>query len=146
MVYIGADHRGYKLKKEMKRWLEEWGEEVVDLGNSKYDTDDDYADYAIAVAEKVAIERAKGILICASGVGMAVAANKVKGVRAGLCTNRKMARMAREDDDINILCLGADLVSMEKNKLIARAFLKTVFSSSEKHIRRIQKIKKYEKS
>jgi ribose 5-phosphate isomerase B len=146
MVYFGADHRGYKLKSEIKGWLEEWGYDAVDMGNSKYDTEDDYTDFAIKVAEKVALDRGKGILICASGIGMAIAANKVKGVRAGLCTSKKQARLAREDDDINVLCLSADLVSSVRNKGIVKAYLETVFSSSEKHVRRIQKIKQYEKS
>jgi ribose 5-phosphate isomerase B len=114
------------------------------MGNEKYDKGDDYVDFAVKVGETVVKERQKGILICGSGVGMAVAANKVCGVRAGGLTSTKQARAAREEDDINVACLAADLLSMEQSQEIISIFLTTVFSSEERYIDRIQKIKKYE--
>jgi ribose 5-phosphate isomerase B len=143
-IFIGADHRGFKLKEIIKESLRDLGYQVTDLGSANYDKEDDYADIALNVGEKVAFENAKGILICRSGVGVCVVANKVKGIRASLCTSEKMARLAREDDDANVLCLSAELVDEETNKLIAETFLETVFSSEERFIRRINKIKKYE--
>jgi len=144
VVYIGADHKGYKLKKEIKEILGDLGHNCLDLGSKEYDREDDYTDIAVLLAEKVVQERARGILICGSGIGVCVAANKVKGARAALITNEKQARLAREDDDANILCLSADTVSDEANIQIVQIFLKTDFSSEEKHIRRIKKIKDYE--
>jgi ribose 5-phosphate isomerase B len=144
MIFIGADHRGWKQKEEIKKWLVENGEDVVDLGAQNYETEDDYPDFAIKVAEKVVLENGKGIVICGSGVGASIAANKVKGARAGLCLLEKQVRVARNDDNINILVLSADLIPIEDNLEITNIFLKTVFSSEEKYLRRINKIKSYE--
>jgi len=144
IVYLGADHRGFRLKEEIKKWFKEWGYEFSDLGNKVYEKDDDYTDVAIKVAEKVVTEKAKGVVICRTGVGVCIAANKVKGIRAALCTSEKQAELARVDDDVNILCLSADNVDEEENRKIVRVFLETLFSSEEKHIRRIDKIKIYE--
>jgi ribose 5-phosphate isomerase B len=143
-VYIGADHRGFKLKEIIKESLREYDYQVTDLGNDKYEENDDYPDISIKLAEKVTLEKAVGILICASGVGVCVAANKVKGVRAALCTNERQARLAKEDDDANVLCLATDIVDEETNINICKVFLEAVFSSEERHIRRINKIKTYE--
>lgn len=144
MIYIGADHKGHRLKNIILDWVREAGFNCTDLGNKEYDADDDYPDIAVLLAEKVASERARGILICGSGVGVCVAANKVKGVRAALVTSEKQARLSREDDDVNILCLSTDTVDDETNIQIVKVFLETTFSSEEKHIRRINKIKEYE--
>lgn len=143
-VFLGADHRGYYLKEKIKKELRELGWSVTDLGSQKYDMEDDYTDIAIELAEKVVIEKALGILICGSGVGVCIAANKVIGARAATVLNKQQARKAREDDDANILCLSADWVDEKLNLKIIKEFLETVFSSEEKHIRRILKIKKYE--
>jgi len=144
MIYIGADHRGHRLKNSLLNWMRTSGFNCVDLGNKEYNEEDDYTDISILLAEKVVSERASGILICGSGVGVCVAANKVKGARAALVTNEKQTRLSREDDDANILCLSADTVSDEVNMDIVKIFLETTFSSDEKHIRRIKKIKEYE--
>lgn len=144
MIYLGADHRGFYLKESIREWLREKGVVTVDVGNTKYQKDDDYPNFAINLAENVVREKAKGILFCGSGVGMVVAANKVIGARAGLCTQEKTARLGRNDDDMNILCLSATLVSEDDNKKIIEAFLDTPFGSEEKYIRRINQIKKYE--
>ena len=143
-IFIGADHRGFKLKEIIKESLRDLGYQVTDLGSAKYDEEDDYTDIGINLAEKVAFNNTKGILICGSGVGVCVAANKVKGIRAALCTSEKQARLARVDDDANILCLSSELVDEESNEKISKVFIETVFSSEERHIRRINKIKKYE--
>ena len=144
MIYIGADHRGFRLKEEIGKWLESQHYEFRDLGAKTYDKEDDYPDICLKLAETVAIEGAKGILICGSGVGASVAANKVKGIRSGLCTSEKQTKAARNDDDINVLCLSADAVSVEDNIKVVSVFLATMFSSEERHIRRINKIKQYE--
>lgn len=143
-VIIGADHRGFKLKEKIKEELARNEIVVEDVGAVKYDPDDDFVDFGFLVAEKVAGTNALGILICASGIGVSVAANKAKGVRAGLCTSIKQARLGRNDDNINILCLSSELVSMEKNIKITKKFINTVFSPTERYLRRLNKIKKYE--
>lgn len=144
MIYIGSDHRGFRLKEEINKWLETQHYEFRDLGAKSYDKDDDYPDIAIKVSEMVAIDGVRGILVCGSGAGAAIAANKVKGIRAGLCTSEKQAKASRNDDDINVLCLSSDAVSVEDNIKIVSVFLATMFGSDERYVRRINKIKKYE--
>lgn len=144
MIYIAADHRGFRLKEEIKKWLEKELYEFRDLGPNEYDRDDDYPLIAIKLGETVVQDQGRGILICGSGAGASIAANKVVGIRAGLCTSVKQASAAKNDDNINILCLSADWVSAEDNLKIAETFLKTLFSSEERHIRRINQIKDYE--
>lgn len=144
MIYIAADHRGFRLKEEIKKWLETELYEFRDLGAATYDRDDDYPEIAFKLGETVVSENARGILICGSGAGASIAVNKVLGVRAGLCTSVKQATAAKNDDNINILCLSSDWVSLEDNQKIVETFLKTFFSSEERHIRRINQIKDYE--
>lgn len=146
LIYVDADHRGFNFKKKLVEWLREKDYQVKDLGKDVYNEEDNYSEIAIKLAEKVVKDKTKGILLCGSGVGVCIASNKVDGARAALCTNEKQARLAREDDDANILCLSAELVDEEKNLEIAQVFLETVFSSEEKYIRRINQIKNYEKS
>ncbi|MDD4135620.1 MAG: RpiB/LacA/LacB family sugar-phosphate isomerase [Candidatus Shapirobacteria bacterium] len=146
VIYVGADHRGLNFKNKVVEFLRDQEYKVKDLGPIKYDQDDDYSDMAIKLAEKVVRENTKGILICGSGVGVCISANKVDEARAALATSEKQARLSRTDDDANILCLSADLVDEETNFKIIETFLETVFASEEKYIRRINKIKKYEKA
>jgi len=146
VIYVGSDHRGFYLKNKVVKFLREKEYQVKDLGPTKYNKEDDYSDIAIKLAEKVVQENTKGILICESGVGVCISANKVDGARAALCTIEKQARLARMDDDANILCLSAELVEEETNLEIVKSFLETVFASEERFIRRINKIKKYEKT
>jgi len=146
VIYVGADHRGLSFKKKIVEFLRDEEYKVKDMGPLKYNEDDDYTDISIKLAETVVRENTKGILICGSGVGVCVAANKVDNVRAALCTSEKQARMAREDSDANILCLSADLIDEETNFKIIKTFLETVFACEERFIRRINKIKKYEKA
>lgn len=144
-IYIGADHGGFELKNKIIEKLRNDDWKVTDL-TGKYNSEDDYPDIAFKVGEKVAMEKALGILVCKSGAGVCVAANKVDGVRASMAVNSRQARKSREDDDINVLCLSANYVSDEENMEIIDAFLGAVFASEERFIRRINKIKKYEKA
>lgn len=144
-IYVGADHRGFEFKKKVVEFLRELEYQVKDLGPRTYDKDDDYNEISVKLAEKVVLENTKGILLCESGVGVCISANKVLEARAALCTIAKQARLAREDSDANILCLSTDLVNEEVNLEIIKVFLETVFSSEERFIRRINKIKEYER-
>jgi len=144
-IYITSDHGGYQYKEELKVFLKDSGYEVEDMGNKKLDPEDDYPDFVIPLAEKVLKEPDSfGIVLGRSGNGEAIAANKVKGIRAALCLNEKMAKMAREHNDANVLSLGADYIDLETAKKIAEAFIKTSFSNEEKHKRRLVKLEKFE--
>lgn len=145
MIYIGADHRGFELKEELKRRLTNDGIEVEDLGNETLDPADDYVDYAKAVAQTVANDsESKGILICGSGVGVDMAANKVKGARSCLVFDQKRAIQSREHEDANILCLGSDILIADDAYEIVKVFIQTPFSGEERHIRRLNKLKELE--
>ncbi len=145
MLYLGADHRGFKKKEELKKYLREMGVKFLDLGNTIFDPNDDYPDFAKRVAEKVSKDpKSKGILICGSGIGMSISANKFKRVRAGLCLNEKMARLSKEDTNCNILCLSADFLSLDKMKKIVKVWLRAKFSQRRRQKRRIKKISLYE--
>lgn len=143
-IAFGADHRGFPLKEKLKDYLVRLGHTVIDEGTFS-DERVDYPDYAFKVAQllsKREVERA--ILICATGIGMSIAANKVPGVRAALCLNPKMARLSREHNNANCLCLGADLLSPVQAKRIIRIFLQTRFTAG-RHSRRVKKISSFEK-
>ena len=144
VVYIGADHRGFNLKEKLKIWLAEEGVKTTDIGNSVYAQTDDYPDFAIKLGESVSRDRSMGILICGSGVGLVAAVNKVKGIRSGMCLSPKETYYGRNDDDMNVLCLSADLIDEDTSKEIVKTFLNTPFGSEERYIRRINKIKEYE--
>ncbi len=140
-IYIGADHRGFELKNALADFLHEQKYEVIDKGNVIYDKDDDYPIFADAVAHAVAQESgALGIVVCGSGVGVAIAANKVDGVRAGLCQTPEQAAAARRDDNINVLALAADFVDETAARAMAEAFLKTPFDGASRHQRRVDEI------
>ncbi len=145
VVYVGADHRGFKLKDKIALGLREKGFMITDL-TKKYDPSDDYPDISIELGEKIVKEKALGILVCGSGAGITISANKVDGVRAALAMNKKQARKVREDDDVNVLCLSTDFVNDEDNLEIVTEFLEAIFMTEERFIRRINKIKKYENS
>ena len=147
MIYLGSDHGGYELKQKIMTWLAEWGKTYEDLGNKNYDENDDYPEFAIAVAQKVAEnqnEQVKGILICRSAVGMVIAANKIKGARGAAVYDEQMARLSREHNNANIIGLSGDRVNEEEAKQIIRVFLETKFSEEERHRRRVGQIKDYE--
>ena len=146
-IYIAADHAGFELKKRLVEYLAEAGLAVVDLGNKVFDPNDDYPDFILPLAQKVAQdEESKGIIIGRTGNGEAIAANKVKGIRAALCLNEKMAIKARQDNDANILSLGADFVDEAEAERVVDAFLKTPFSQKERHKRRLAKIASFEQN
>lgn len=144
MLYIGADHAGFYLKEELKKYFKELGYEYEDLGNKELDPQDDYPDFALAVGKKVAETGGKGILICATGSGMCIAANKVKGVRASVVWNDFTALQAREHNDTNILCLSGKAMDVEMAKKITRVWLETEFTGEERHVRRLGKIAEME--
>jgi ribose 5-phosphate isomerase B len=142
MIYIGADHRGFELKEELKRRLSNDGIEVEDLGNEQLDPNDDYVDFAKVVAQTVANDTdSKGILVCGSGVGVDMAANKVRGARSCLVFDEKRAIQSREHEDANILCLGSDILIADDAYEIVKAFIQTPFSAEERHVRRLNKLK-----
>ncbi len=136
------------MKEALKNYLKELQYDFEDLGALQLDPADDYPDYAYAVAKKVAEnpQENRGILICGSGVGADVAANKVRGVRSALCLSAKQAQASRNDDDANILTLASDFVSEAGAKEIVKAWLETPFGGHDRYIRRIEKIKKIEQS
>lgn len=143
-VYIGSDHAGYDLKEEIKKFLEERKINYEDL-SKEYDGRDDYPDHAFRVAEQVVRDKdSRGILICGTGTGMTIAANKVKGIRAVAAYDAYSARMSREHNDTNVLGLRGWDFSLKKIKEIVDIWLKTEFSEEERHDRRIRKIHLYE--
>ena len=147
MIYLGADHRGFGLKEKIKKFLEELGHDYEDMGAFEYNKDDDYVDYASKVAEKVAkdSDTNRGILICRNGAGMDIVANKFKGIRSILGFNAEQVRLARNDDNINILALSSDFIGEKEAKDAAEMFLDTPFEGHERFVRRINKIKELEK-
>ena len=139
-VAIGCDHAGFPLKAAVARVVESLGHQVVDCGTHSTDPVD-YPDYASKVAARViggSCER--GIVLCGSGVGAAVAANKVKGVRAGLCHDTYSAHQGVEHDDVNVLCLGGRVVGGDLAEEIVQAFLGARFTDEERHRRRLAKV------
>ena len=146
-IGIGADHGGFQMKEQLVKRLAEQGHEVIDFGNMAFDPDDDYPDFAIPLARAVAdgfVER--GVLLCGSGVGASVAANKVNGVRAALCHDDYSARQGVEDDDLNILCLGGQTTGIAVAWECTRNFLSARFSEAARHRRRLEKVKRLEHS
>ena len=145
MIYLGADHGGFKFKDKIKQFLDEFGEKYEDLGNTKFEPRDDFTDYAFEVAKKIKKGGGKGILICTNGLGMCVAANKLKGIRAVNATSKKVAAQSREHLDANVLCLGAHVVSFKNAKKIIKTWLETDFFRKERYVRRLDKIRKIER-
>ena len=140
-IAIGADHGGFPLKAELLPWLQECGYEVTDLGAETLVPTDDYPDYALAVAEAVASGRAqRGIIICGSGIGACIVANKIPGVRACPCHDTYSAHQGVEHDDMNVLCLGARVVGGALAREVVEAFLKAEFLAEERFQRRLQKV------
>lgn len=143
-IYIGADHAGFELKEKIKEWFRERNIPYIDVGNNILDPNDDYPDYAMRVAKKVAQTNSLGILLCGSAQGMCIAANKIKGVRATVPFSLKEARLCREHNDANILCLSGWYAHPHKAKKMIEIFLTTPFSKEPRHIRRVNKIRKLE--
>ena len=141
LIYIGSDHAGFNLKEKLKKYL--YKKYKINDISPKLIKNDDYPDYASKLCKKIIKTKAKGILLCGTGQGMAIAANKIKGIRAALCYNKQAAKQSREHIDANILVLPGKI--KENNaKNITKTFLETKFSNKIKHIRRINKIKQLE--
>ena len=139
-IAIGADHGGFLLKIELVKYVGRSGYTPLDLGTFSAEAVD-YPDYARAVAEAVRGHKAdRGILICGSGVGASVAANKFPGIRAAVCHDTFSARQGVEDDDMNVLCLGARVIGTELAKELVHTFLAAKFSNAERHVRRLGKV------
>ena len=143
-VFIGSDHGGYNLKEKIKEVFTPLGYEFEDMGTDKPESCD-YPIYAQKVAQKVLETEGKGILVCGTGIGMSIAANKVKGIRASHCTDTFSARMTREHNDSNVLCLGERITGQDLALDIVNIWLKTPFSNEERHISRLNQIKELEK-
>ncbi|HLC35300.1 MAG TPA: ribose 5-phosphate isomerase B [Anaerolineales bacterium] len=143
-IAIGCDHAGFPLKETVAAVVKMAGHEPLDLGT--YNTDRvDYPDYAKKVAKAILEGRAeRGILVCGSGVGVCIAANKIKGIYAGVCHDTYSAHQSVEHDDMNVLCLGARIIGPETASEIARAFLGATFSGEERHKRRVAAIHEIE--
>jgi ribose 5-phosphate isomerase B len=148
-IYLGADHAGFELKEKVKKWLEKEGISYGDLGNQVLNPNDDYPDYAIKVAKRVAKEKTLGVLFCGSAEGMCIAANKIKRIRAVNPQDVIKTEFARNHEDANVLCLAGGAsknpqpgLSLKDAKNMIRAFLNSSFSGEERHIRRLKKIER----
>jgi RpiB/LacA/LacB family sugar-phosphate isomerase len=145
-IAIGADHGGYPLNERVIKELDAAGHEIVDFGTHVGSRPDDYPDYALKVGEAVRDNQADiGILICGSGVGASVAANKLTGIRAALCGDTYSAHQSREHDNCNVLCLGARVTGVELALELVRAFVAARFTGEERHQRRLAKVAEMEK-
>jgi len=140
-VGIAADHGGYEMKQKIYILLSARGHQVVDFGNLRYDRDDDYPDFAIPLARAVAAGVVRrGILLCGSGIGASIAANKIDGVRAAVCHEHVSALQGVEDDDMNILCLGGRTTGIAVAWDCVKSFLAAKFISAERHLRCLAKV------
>ncbi len=140
-VAIASDHAGFEFKQELVKQLSEGGYEVIDLGTDRPDLPDDYPDHAADVALAILDKKAdRGILICGSAVGVSIAANKFKGIRAGVCHDGYSAHQSVEHDDVNILCLCQRVIGINLAVEIAFIFLKALYSGLPRHQRRLDKI------
>lgn len=138
MIYIGADHGGYILKKDVMNFFDKKGIKYQNLGTDS-DQSVDYPDYAYAVCKKVLENQSNfGILICKTGIGMSIAANKIKGIRAALCKDAEVASLCRQHNDANVLCLGARDLDAEQASQIIEAFLSAQFEGG-RHQKRVDK-------
>ena len=145
MLYLASDHAGYRLKEYLKKVLAKKKIRFTDLGTDS-EAKVDYPDYAKMVSLKVAFHpRNKGILMCGTGIGMCIAANKIKGIRAAMVFDEYSARMSREHNDVNIICLRGRNFSKAKAAKLALLWLKTNFSNGKRHIRRLRKISAMER-
>jgi ribose 5-phosphate isomerase B len=143
-IAVGADHAGYALKEHISSWLAESGHAVYDLGTHTTDPVD-YPDYSAAVAQAVLDGRAdRGIIICGSGAGAAIAANKFRGIRAGVAHDTYTAHQMVEHDDVNVLALGSRVVGQALAEDLVQTFLEAKFSREERHVRRLDKIRALE--
>ncbi|QQG41809.1 MAG: RpiB/LacA/LacB family sugar-phosphate isomerase [Candidatus Woesebacteria bacterium] len=156
VIYLGADHRGFELKEKVARWLFQMGYEFEDVGADKLDPTDDYTKYAEKVGSVVGSyylgaaydrkDKVRGILICGSGVGIEVVANKFDGVRAAIGKSVGQIKAGRNDDDMNVLVLAADYTTEKEAKAMLIAFLETKFSGKERYEERLEEITRLEEN
>lgn len=138
-VAIGSDHAGFELKELLKKYVQSLGHEVEDVGTHSTEAVD-YPDYALALGKAVLAGANKGILLCGSGVGASIAANKIHGIRAGNVTDAYSAHQGVEHDDMNVLVLGARIIGSEVAKELVRNFIAASFTQEERHVRRLTKV------
>lgn len=144
-IVVGADHRGYELKDEIAAALREAGHEVLDVGTNSADSVD-YPDYARAIGEALTDRRAeRGVLVCGSGVGASIAANKIRGLRAAVCHDMYSARQGVEHDDMNVLCLGSRVVDSQLALELVKAFVGARLRGEERYRRRLDKVTEMER-
>lgn len=147
-IYIGADHRGYSMKEQLKSWLISQGQDVIDCGNDHLDPDDDYVDFGLSIARKITEHYAHshdehsaiGIGLCGSGVGVSIIGNRIKGVRCSLSMSPDHARHARENDHANMLALASEYIDLDTAKDIITTFMKSSPRRVEKYLRRVRKL------
>lgn len=145
-VAIACDHAGFTLKAAVARMVADLGHEVINLGTDTADVSVDYPDMAEAVGKVIQLEEAdRGILICGSGVGTCIAANKMRGVRASVCHDAYSAVQGVEHDDMNVLCLGGRVIGPALAEVLVRGFLEAAFINEERFVRRLDKVKALEK-
>ena len=146
-ISIGADHAGYDMKQHLIEFVRKLGHEVHDVGTFEPGKPDDYPDYAVLVAQDIRSGAAeRGVLVCGSGVGVSVAANKFKGIRAAMCHDHYSAHQGVEHDDMNVLVLGARIIGPMTAEDATAAFLNAKFSGEERHVRRLNKVKGIEQN
>jgi RpiB/LacA/LacB family sugar-phosphate isomerase len=144
-IVFGADHAGFDMKQDVLAFVRGLGHEVLDVGAFTGTQPDDYPDFAEALGQALTEGKAdRGILICGSGVGASVAANKIPGIRAGLCHDTYSAHQGVEHDDMNVLVLGSRIIGTELAHELVKSFLSARFSNEERHVRRLGKVKKIE--
>ncbi len=146
-IAIACDHGGWALKEPIANLLRSMGHEVLDLGAHTCDPHDDYPDFARYIGQAIQHKQAdRGILLCGSGVGACVAANKIRGIRASVCHDAYSAHQGVEHDDMNVLCLGARIIGPALAEELVRAFVNATFSNEERHRRRLEKVLAIEQS
>ena len=142
-IYLGADHNGFACKQQLAELLAQNGYDIVDDGNKKLDPNDDYPQFGARVAHALLADNddgSRGILICGSGQGICIAANRFKGIRASLCWSEDEARASRNDDDCNVLCLPSRYITLEQAESIALTWLRTPFAGAPRFKRRIREL------
>ena len=146
-IFVGSDHRGFELKEKVAKWLFEWKYKFSDMGADYYDKKDDYTLYAEKVALMVRDNKgSRGILLCGSGVGVDVVANKFDGIRASIGKSKEQVKAGRRDDDMNVLVLAADFTKKDEAKEMVKVFIETKFDRKPRHKRRLQEIERIEEN
>jgi ribose 5-phosphate isomerase B len=144
-IAIACDHAGYELKLAVLPFLTKLGYEVQDLGADTDEVPSDYPDFAKKVAEKILSgEVERGVLVCGSGAGVSIAANKIKGIYAAVCHDTYTAHQCVEHDGVNVICIGSRVIGIELAREVVKSFLHAQFTGEERHVRRVGKIKEIE--